>query len=326
MFEDNSEDILMINRSAPSRRIVRRIFLFAAMLVVISPIAAPAVQWQKITRNERYEVALDAESVRITTNGKMAVWLKLTPLGERQRREAAAEYNKKEYRLHMEYYEIDCDEYSAVLGLTDIIGRTGKRLARLKKGDKPFIIIPGSELDMSAQLVCPEQEESLTDEDEAPDAGDNDVTTGTTPSTGNQLSQEELQRIKDALRRTGSEPSSHEAWVELGNAYYDADMPQQAIDSYNRALVLNPDDADVLNDQGAMYRQSGDFTKALKNFEKALAITPYNLESLYNMGYIYAFDLNRIDQAKDVWRRYLELDPSSETASQVKSFIERYGK
>ena len=103
-------------------------------------------------------------------------------------------------------------------------------------------------------------------------------------------------------------------------------MPQQAIDAYDRALALSPDDADVLNDQGAMYRQSGDFTRALANFEKALKITPYNLESLYNIGYVNAFDLNRMDKAREAWRRYLELDRTSETARQVQGFIERYEK
>lgn len=316
----------MLIRSASASRIVRCVLLNAATLLVFSPIAAQAVQWQKLTRDARHEIALDAESVRLTTSGKLAVWLKYTPLGERRRRKAAAEYNKKDYRWHMEYYEIDCGDNSAVLGLTDIIGSAGKRLARLKGGGSPDIIIPGSILGQAAQLVCPEQQENVTDEDAAPDASDNDTTPVTTASTDHQLSQEARERIKNAMRKTEAEASSHDAWVELGNAYYDADMPRQAIDSYNRALALNPDDADVLNDLGAMYRQSGDIAKALKNFEKALAISPYNLESLYNMGYIYAFDLNRGDRALEIWRRYLELDRSSETASQVQSFIERYGK
>ena len=75
-----------------------------------------------------------------------------------------------------------------------------------------------------------------------------------------------------------------------------------------------------------MYRQKGDYTRALANFEKALKIAPYNLESLYNAGYVNAFDLNRMDKALKAWRRYLELDRTSETARQVQGFIERYGK
>ncbi len=307
-------------------RNLRNVFLNAAVILILSPVAAPAVQWQKLTRDELHEVALDEESVRLTTNGKVAAWLKYTPLGARQRRKAAANFNKKDYRLHMEYYEFDCSDNSAVLGLAEIIGSGGKRLARLKGSGSPDIIIPGSILDKAVQVVCPEQGENLADEDPAPDAIDDTNNSEMAATADPKLTQEVQNHIKEAIKRIESEPASHLAWVNLGNAYYDADMPKLAIDSYNHALAINPDDADVLNDQGAMYRQTGDFAKALKNFEKALAIAPNNLESLYNMGYINAFDLNRIDRALDIWRHYLELDRSSDTARQVQSFIERYGK
>jgi len=44
------------------------------------------------------------------------------------------------------------------------------------------------------------------------------------------------------------------------------------------------------------------------------------------MGYVNAFDLNRIELALDIWRRYLKLDNTSETARQVQTFIERYSR
>jgi tetratricopeptide (TPR) repeat protein len=75
-----------------------------------------------------------------------------------------------------------------------------------------------------------------------------------------------------------------------------------------------------------MYRQKGDFASALANFEKAVKIDPYNLESLYNSGYVYAFDLNNIAKALKIWKQYLELDKNSETARQIQSFVDRYQK
>jgi tetratricopeptide (TPR) repeat protein len=75
-----------------------------------------------------------------------------------------------------------------------------------------------------------------------------------------------------------------------------------------------------------MYRQKNEFTRALANFEKARKVDPNNLESLYNIGYVLAFDLNQIDRAVTVWKSYLALDQYSETARQVQSFIDRYSK
>lgn len=294
--------------------------LITCLLTIAHPSPAVAVQWQKLTRTIRHNVAIDVGSVQLTPLGRLTVWLRFIPLGEYQRKQAASEFGKKDYRQHLEFYEVDCSDYSAVLGLTDFIGPAGKRLARLQGGIQPDAIIPGSVLDRAAQKVCPVLEEETIDTDDDVDAEE------PADSTGNQSSLEAQQCISTAIERAIKEPDNHEAWLVLGNAYYDADMPQQAIDAYKRYLAIKPDNADVLNDQGAMYRQSGDFTQALKNFEKALAIDPNNLESLYNMGYVIAFDLNRIELALDIWRRYLKLDNSSETARQVQSFVDRYGK
>jgi tetratricopeptide (TPR) repeat protein len=172
--------------------------------------------------------------------------------------------------------------------------------------------------------VCPTLEEnSVSEEDdsEVPDSGSPPL-----EAQEKQIPEESRQAVELALNKTENDSQDVEAWRELGNAYYDADMTAQAIAAYDRALAIKPDDTNILNDQGAMYRQSGDFNRALANFEKARAVDRYNLESLYNIGYVLAFDLNQIDKAIVVWRGYLVLDKTSETARQVQSFIERYGK
>ena len=299
-----------------------RTLLFAGLLAVALPTAVFAVQWQKLTHTRRHDVALEMESVRLNSFGRLTVWLRFIPLGESQRREAAEEYGTSNYRMHLEYYEIDCGENSALLQLIDILGPGGRRLNRLKGGGQPDAIIPGSVLDSSAMLVCPEVEDTATDDEDTPETPAE--TAGAKAPADDTSQQATRQRIADALRRTESEPANNDVWIELGNSYYDADMPKQAIEAYDHALKLKPKDPDVLNDQGAMYRQSGDTTRALANFEKVLSIDPRNLESLYNMGFIYAFDIKRIDAALEVWQRYLELDHSSETAQQVESFIKRY--
>jgi tetratricopeptide (TPR) repeat protein len=283
-----------------------------------------AVQWEPLARTAQHEVAIETGSIRLTSLSRLAVWLRFTPLGEQQRKQSATEYGQKNYRLHLEYYEIDCSEQSAVLGLVDILGSGNKRLLRTKGNSTPDAIIPGSVLNLAFLKVCPALEEdasSDTDEIETPDSG-------TVPEELEQkpVPDESRQSIADALQKTESDPKNIETWRELGNAYYDADMHSQAIAAYNRALSIKPDDTNILNDQGAMYRQTGDFTRALANFEKARQVDPYNLESLYNSGYVYAFDLNKIDKALVLWRRYLILDRTSETSRQVQSFIDRYDR
>lgn len=303
-------------------RLTSPLLVIAALLIALVPDSAPAAHWEKLVRSGSSEVAFDTDSVRPVTSGRLGVWLKFTPLGEAQRRVAAAEYGTKAYRLHLAYYEIDCDDDRAVLGLRDIMGTGGKRLLRQAGTGTPATIVPGSELDQVARRICPVMD--VNGENETDNEGNGNVTpSGGTPETG--MTAQARQRITEALIRTTAQPSDPAAWSELGNAYFDTDMSKEAIEAYDRSLALNPDNADVLNDQGAMFRQAGDITRALKNFEMALSIDRKNLESLYNTGYIYAFDLHRIERALEIWQRYLELDRSSDTARQVQSFIERYG-
>jgi tetratricopeptide (TPR) repeat protein len=305
-------------------RALRQALLLTAACCIM-PLSVQAVQWEPLARTEQHDVAIDTGSVRLTNLSRLAVWLRFTPFGEQQRRQAAIDNGQMSYRLHLEYYEIDCSEQSAVLGLVDILGPAGKRLTRKKGGGPPETIIPGSVLDMAARKVCPDLEDnsvSVDDDIEAPESEPPE----NVPPVESQITEESLQLIPGAIQKTVRDPKNLEAWRELGNAYFDADMPAQAITAYTKALAIKPDDTNILNDQGAMYRQTGDFTHALANFEKARQVDPFNLESIYNSGYVLAFDLNQIDRAIVMWRSYLALDKTSETSRQVQSFIERYGK
>ena len=304
------------------QRVICQALALAAALCIM-PSSALAVKWEPLARTGQHDVAIDTKSVRLTSLSRLAVWLRFTPIGEQQRRQAAIENGQKNYRLHLEYYEIDCSEQSAVLGLVDILGPAGKRLTRKKGGGPPEAIISGSVLDKASLKICPDLEENSV-------SADDEIETPESESPGEvteemKITVESQQLIAGAIQKTEHDPLDLEAWRELGNAYFDADMPTKAISAYNQALAIKPDDTNILNDQGAMYRQSGDFARALANFEKARQVDPYNLESIYNSGYVLAFDLNQIDRAIIMWRSYLALDKISETSRQVQSFIERYG-
>jgi len=293
------------------------------------PSSALAVKWEPLARTGQHDVAIEMSSIRLTNLGRLAVWLRFTPFGEQQRRQAAFDNGQKGYRLHLEYYEIDCSEQNAVLGMVDILGPSSRRLARTKGGGLPEMVIPGSVLDLASRKVCPNFEESSAapeDELETPESDPlPEVPEMPEVPEERQISVESQQLIVEAIKKTELDPANLEAWRELGNAYFDADMPAQSIAAYSRALTIKSDDTNILNDQGAMYRQTGDFARALANFEKARQVDPSNLESIYNSGYVLAFDLNQIDKAIVMWRNYLKLDTTSETSRQVQSFIDRYG-
>ena len=130
-------------------------------------------------------------------------------------------------------------------------------------------------------------------------------------------------RITEAEKIVAKDPKNLQAWVSLGNDYFDTSQPQKAIDAYSKALELNPNNPDILTDQGVMYKRVGWFDKALANFDKAQQVDPNHLQSLYNIGVVYMEDLKQPDKALKVWGKYLEMDSTSPTAQQIKAVMEK---
>lgn len=118
------------------------------------------------------------------------------------------------------------------------------------------------------------------------------------------------------------EPTNRNAWVQLGHNYFDSNQPMKAIEIYAKALEMDGNDPNVLTDQGVMYRRVGWFDKAIGNFEKANALNPHHVQSLYNLGIVYRDDLGDQEKAKEAWTRYLEIAPVGKDADQVRTMID----
>lgn len=130
-------------------------------------------------------------------------------------------------------------------------------------------------------------------------------------------------RISELEKVVATDPKNLQAWIMLGNDYYDTDQPQKAISAYDKVLALDPNNTGVLTDQGVMYKRVGWYDRALANFEKAQQIDPKHLQSLYNIGVVYTDDLKQPDKALKAWNHYLELDSTSPAAQQVRVYIEQ---
>ncbi|MCA1581494.1 MAG: tetratricopeptide repeat protein [Acidobacteria bacterium] len=95
----------------------------------------------------------------------------------------------------------------------------------------------------------------------------------------------------DALRaEIARDPENPRLWTALGNAYYDAEDWDQAVDAYEKALRKAPKDAALLSDLAAAYRNRGEFRRAIATFERARAADPARWQALLNLVLIHAFD------------------------------------
>lgn len=130
-------------------------------------------------------------------------------------------------------------------------------------------------------------------------------------------------RISEMEKLVAKDPKNVQAWVSLGNDYFDAQNPQKAVQAYAKALELNPNDPNVLTDQGVMFRALGFFDKALANFEKANKLNPQHLQSLYNIGIVYAVDMKQPAKARPVFEKVAQQGGSGELGNQAREMLKQ---
>ena len=130
------------------------------------------------------------------------------------------------------------------------------------------------------------------------------------------------QRINELKAVVASDPKNRNAWVALGNDYFDSDRPMESVEAYQKALDINSNDANVLTDQGVMFRRLGWFDRAIENFTKANKVDPKHSVSLFNLGIVYRYDLQDLPKAKAAWEQFLAVNPNGNGSDRVRQELE----
>jgi cytochrome c-type biogenesis protein CcmH/NrfG len=142
------------------------------------------------------------------------------------------------------------------------------------------------------------------------------------PAAGSMPMANSQQKINELRAVVASDPKNRQAWVALGNEYFDIDRPIESVEAYQKALDLNGDDPNVLTDQGVMFRRLGSFERAAANFTKASQIEPRHANSLFNLGIVYRYDLQDYPKAAEAWSKFLAVNPGGPGADRARQELE----
>lgn len=93
-----------------------------------------------------------------------------------------------------------------------------------------------------------------------------------------------------------------------GDQLYQAGNIQGAIEEFEKALLLDPLNINVLNSLGVCYGESGSLSRAAESFEKALAIAPDEVMAVYNAGLVYRL-MDHKEKALDYFSKAGEMAP-----------------
>jgi tetratricopeptide (TPR) repeat protein len=119
----------------------------------------------------------------------------------------------------------------------------------------------------------------------------------------------------DAIRKqpTGGAPYVERAHHNRGFAYLQARRHEEAMRDFNRALELNPRDANAYVGRGTLLTRTGRHVAALKELAHAIEIDPRYAEAYAKRCFV-SMMLERADQAVTDCERAVALDPSHRDA------------
>ncbi len=115
--------------------------------------------------------------------------------------------------------------------------------------------------------------------------------------------------------------SNNETMLLIGNTYANRGQDDDALEWYGKIEFEKIDDPIVLYNIGTNYYKISKFEEALKYYKRAVEIQDDFLDGLYQLGLAH-LTLGNNQEAIDVFEDYLEHDPDSEKASQVRGFVE----
>ena len=89
---------------------------------------------------------------------------------------------------------------------------------------------------------------------------------------------------------------------------------REAVEWYEQALRLKPDDANVSTDLGVAYYYTDQPDKAIQQFEQSLTFDPKHTKTMLNMGIVKAFGKQDLAGAAAAWQQVIATAPDSPEA------------
>jgi|GEM_PF-2642344 len=117
---------------------------------------------------------------------------------------------------------------------------------------------------------------------------------------------EDAARVYDQALQTAPDALLH---VRLGSIYGRTNRLELAQEQFEKALTIDPTNADAHANLASVYGRRGDIEAAVRELETALVYEPNNILALKNLGFAYA-QMGRFDDARRALEHALEVNPA----------------
>ncbi len=99
------------------------------------------------------------------------------------------------------------------------------------------------------------------------------------------------------------------AYNNRGLAFEKVGMFDKAIKDYDKAIALNPSYTEPYNNRGILFENMGRFDEAIEEFDKAITLDPSYSLAYNNRGVVF-YNMGRFDEAMEDFDKAIALNPS----------------
>jgi len=111
-----------------------------------------------------------------------------------------------------------------------------------------------------------------------------------------------------------------EELARLGDKYFESSRFAEAIEAYEKALKLNPKDADTYNDLGLAFHYTARSERAVEILRKGTEVNPSFQRVWLSLGFVLTAT-GKGEEAKTALNKAIALDPSSTQGLEAKRLL-----
>lgn len=141
------------------------------------------------------------------------------------------------------------------------------------------------------------------------------------PSIGGDPTEEPHVALKDLEARRAEDPGDVRVLLDLGEAYFFAQRLDDAEQTYDEALGIEPDNVTGQTGRAMVWHAQGRSKQAEAALRAVLKRHPDDQETHFALA-ILCFSDGRVDEARSHWQRAADLDPASATGRRAQSFVD----
>lgn len=131
-------------------------------------------------------------------------------------------------------------------------------------------------------------------------------------------------KLKEAQNYVNQVPYHAISWTSLGDAYKNLNKDNEAIDSYKKALTIDPNYLQARTSLAELYNQQGSITASILEYQKLIDSDPKNINYSYNLAQIY-YKNKQLMEAKKVIYNLKANNPGVVKNEQIEKLIQQLG-